>query len=440
MEPLVIVTLVMSCLCLIAVVVLIFVTVKRKDTSNNVPANNELGLKELGALQNQLENLTKEMKSNIELAMKSEMISFNKVSSENMTAFETKVTDSLNKRFDSITEQNQKTSEGNNEKLERFQKNITESLNVRFDALNKQVDDKLAEINKKVDEKLAEGFKGTNESMTQVRERLQAIDTAQKNIENLSKDVVSLKQVLEGNQTRGQYGEFQLQMVLHNIFGDTEGCYKEQYTMHKVKDGDDVRADAVVFLPEPNKLIAIDSKFPFQDYSRVFEAETEEEKEEHIKDFSAAVKKHITAIGSKYIVEGKTAPEAIMFIPNDGVFAFIHHNCQEVIEYAREKRVVITSPSTLPPILTTINMVRIQAERAKNAAIITKELQRLAKDFEMFGREWDSFNNSLETASKKRETFNNRVGKLTNKFDSLKTNDSIKEIGNENVLEITEGE
>ena len=432
MDPLLIVVIALSGLSILMMAILLVVMFKK----NKSTGESGVGARELGILEGKLSALANEMKNNVDLAMKSGMLEFTNQSNEKFQTFETKVTDSLNKRFDSIVDQNQTTNKLNNEQLDKFKTGITESLNKRFDDLNKQVNDKLTEINKKVDEKLAEGFKGTNDSMTQVRERLQAIDAAQKNIENLSKDVVSLKQVLEGNQSRGQYGEFQLQMVLHNIFGDTEGCYKEQFTMKKVKDGDDVRADAVVFLPEPNKMIAIDSKFPFQDYSKVFDAETEEEKETHIKDFAGAVKKHITAIASKYIVDGKTAPEAIMFIPNDGVFAFIHHNCQDVIEYSREKKVVITSPSTLPPILTTINMVRIQAERAKNAAILSKELQKLSKDFEMFGREWDQFNNALESATKKREAFDNRVGKLSNKFESIKTNESLKEISEQNVIEI----
>ena len=326
-----------------------------------------------------------------------------------------------------VLEQSNKSNELNNEKLERFQKNITESLATRFDALNKQIDDKLIEINKKVDEKLVEGFKTTGETMAQVRERLQAIDDAQKNIEALSKDVVSLRGVLEGNQSRGQYGEYQLSMVLHNVFGDTMGCYEEQYTMKKVKDGDDVRADAVVFMPEPNKMICIDSKFPFQDYQRIFDTDDAEEKERLTKEFGNAVKKHITVIKDKYIVEGKTAPEALMFIPNDGVFAFVHHNLEDVVEYARKQKVILTSPSTLPAILVTINMVRIEVERSKNAEEINKHLHRLAKDFEMFGREWDKFSNALEQTSKRREELDHRVGKLTNKFQSISTNSGLED-------------
>ncbi|MCB9498008.1 MAG: DNA recombination protein RmuC [Erysipelotrichaceae bacterium] len=389
---------ILSSLCLVAVIVLIFVIVKRKP----VPTETKIDLKEIGALEKQIDLLSTQIKGDIELAVVKEM---NKVSDQTV-----------------------KNSEMNNDKLERFQKNIAEALNTRFDALNKQMEDKITLINKKVDEKLSEGFKSTNESMTQVRERLQAIDAAQKNIENLSKDVVSLKQVLEGNQSRGQYGEYQLSMVLHNVFGDTEGCYQEQYTMKKVKDGDDVRADAVVFMPEPNRMICIDSKFPFQDYAKVFDAQSEEEKDRLTKDFANAVKKHITAIKDKYIVDGKTAPEALMFIPNDGVFAFIHHNCQDVIEYARDKKVILTSPSTLPAILVTINMVKIQAERAKNVEEINRQLHRLSKDFEMFGREWNKFSDDLEKTSKSREKLDTRVNKINNKFDAIRGNEKLDEI------------
>jgi len=389
---------IISALALIAIVIAIVLIVKNNNKKVETP---QIDLKEIGALQQQLNSLTDQLKVNIKLSVSEEM--------------------------NKILEQSGKNSEANNEKLERFQKNITESLATRFDALNKQIDDKLIEINKKVDEKLAEGFKGTAETMAQVRERLQAIDTAQKNIEKLSTDVVSLRSVLEGNQSRGQYGEYQLSMVLNNVFGDTKGCYQEQYTMKKVKDGDDVRADAVVFMPEPNKMICIDSKFPFPDYQRIFETDDIEEKERLTKEFGNAVKKHITVIKDKYIVEGKTAPEALMFIPNDGVFAFVHQNLEDVIEYARSKKVILTSPSTLPAILVTINMVRIEVERSKNADEINRHLQRLAKDFEMFGREWDKFSNALEQTGKRREELDHRVGRITGKFQAINTNNNLGE-------------
>ncbi len=387
-------SIIVSSLALVAVIVLILLTVKR-NKAQQPPV--EIDLKEIGAIQKQLDLLAPQIKGDIELAVSKEMT---KLSNQSINLNET-----------------------NNQKLERFQNGITESLAKRFDALNKQIDDKLIEINKKVDEKLAEGFKGTTETMAQVRERLQAIDTAQRNIEKLSGDVVSLKQVLEGNQTRGKYGEFQLNMVLNNVFGGATGCYEEQYTIRKGKDGDDVRADAVVFMPEPNKMICIDSKFPFQDYSRLLEADNDEEREKLTKEFGFAVKKHITAIKDKYIISGKTAPEALMFIPNDGVFAFIHHNLDSVVEYARDQRVILTSPSTLPAILVTINMVRIEVERSKNLEEINKNLKGLGKQFELFSEEWGTFSRQLDTVSKTREKLDTRVTRITDRFDAISVND-----------------
>ena len=394
-----IITLVVAILSLIAVITLfVFMVVNKKKPE---PKDNKTDM-EIGMIINQLNTLQNNLKKDIEIAVKQEMIS--------------------------ISEQQAKNLEMNNEKLERFQKNIVESLNTRFEHINTQIAEKIAELNKKVEDKLKEGFQSTSETMAQVRERLKVIDEAQKNMENLSKDVVSLRTIMEGNQTRGQYGEYQLQMVLHNVFGDTAGCYQEQYTLKRAKDGNDVRADAVVFMPEPNKMICIDSKFPFQDYERLFNAESEEDKEKYKKEFAKAVKQHITVIKDKYIVEDKTAPEALMFIPNDGVFAFIHHDLQDVVDYAREKKVIITSPSTLPAILVTINMVRIEAERAKNVREISKQLAALGKQFGKFSEEWDQFSRQLELASRTREKLDTRVGRITSKFGAISTNEDVVEI------------
>ena len=398
-----IIAIIISSITLLALIVFFVYVIKQ---NKNVKAP-ELDLKEIGMLQQQLNTLSKEIKGDIELAVAKEM--------------------------KELAEHDNKTNELNNEKLERFQKNISESINTRFDALNEQMVSRINDINKKVDEQLQQGFKNTTESMSQVRERLKVIDEAQKNIESLSKDVVSLKNVLENNQNRGQYGEYQLSMVLHNVFGDTIGCYKEQYTIKNAKDEENkVRADAVVFMPEPNKMICIDSKFPFATYARLFETTDENEREELNKVFIADVKKHVTVIKNKYIIEGKTAPQAIMFIPNDGIFAYIHQNCESVVEYARQCEVILTSPSTLPAILVTINMIRIEGERAKNVREITNQLVKLGKEFGMFSKEWESFSTQLGRASNSKDKLDNRVNKINSKFEALKISDTKYEEIEEN--------
>ena len=374
----------------IGLVILTVFVVKLSKKPSQI--DNSISEKELGMLSQQIKSLEDVLKKDIEVSLAKEMLQVN---------------------------------ETNNQKLERFQTNIIETMTKRFESINLQLGEKMKEINQKVEDKLKEGFQGTSETMAQVRERLKVIDEAQKNMESLSKDVVSLRSIMEGNQTRGQYGEYQLNMVLHNVFGDTVGCYQEQYTIKKGKDGD-VRADAVVFMPEPNKMICIDSKFPFQDYERLMKEENIENKEEYKRQFAAAVKKHITVIKDKYIIEGKTAPEALIFIPNDGVFAYIHQELQDVVDYARDKRVILTSPSTLPAILVTINMVRIESERAKNVKEISKQLDFLGRQFNQFSKEWETFSRQLETATRSREKLDTRVNRITTKFDAISTTSDIE--------------
>lgn len=393
---------IISSVAVILLIVLIILYFKRSNVQITPVVND----KEIGQLSQQIDSLKESLQKDIKLSVSEEMIK--------------------------LTESSLNNSEKNNEKLERFQKSIIEQLNTRFESINNQITFKMTEINKKVEDKLAEGFKGTSETMAQVRERLKVIDEAQKNMESLSKDVISLRNVMEGNQTRGQYGEYQLSMVLHNVFGDTVGCYQEQYTIKKGRDDNDVRADAVVFMPEPNKMICIDSKFPFPDYERVINSTDENEKEEFKKAFARAVKLHITTIKDKYIIEGKTAPEALMFIPNDGVFAYIHQELQDVVEYAREKQVILTSPSTLPAILVTINMVRIEAERAKNVREISKQLGFLGKQFNQFAKEWETFSRQLDMASRSREKLDTRVNRITNKFDAISGNEELDQIEENN--------
>ena len=390
------VLLAISCILLLAVIFLTVFVIKlsKKENTNE----NSISEKDLGMLSQQIKSLEDSIKKEVELSLTKEMI---------------------------------KSNEIQNDKLERFQTNIIETMTKRFEAINLQLGEKMKEINQKVEEKLKEGFQGTSETIAQVRERLKVIDEAQKNMENLSKDVISLRSIMEGNQTRGQYGEYQLEMVLHNVFGDTVGCYQEQYTIKRGKDGNDVRADAVVFMPEPNKMICIDSKFPFQDYERLVKEEDEAQKEEYKRAFSRAVKMHITTIKDKYIIEGKTAQEALMFIPNDGVFAYIHQNLLDVVEYAREKRVILTSPSTLPAILVTINMVRIESERAKNVKEISKQLEFLGRQFSQFAKEWDAFSRQLELASRSREKLDTRVNRITNKFDAIASSSDTPQIEDE---------
>ncbi|MFA5503763.1 MAG: DNA recombination protein RmuC [Bacilli bacterium] len=394
-----------------SVVIGIILFIQFKNVSNH--KINDTSLKEIGSLQAKVESLSTSLGKEIELSM--------------------------TKSMNAINEQNLAITNANNEKLDKFQLSINKQMDDKFNGLNTKVDSKLSEINKKVEEKLSEGYTKTNQTMIDLRERLQKIDDAQKNLEGLSGDVTSLKQVLEGNQTRGQYGEFQLSAILNNVFGNTDGLYKEQYTIKEVKDGgENVRADAIVYTKD-NHFICIDSKFPFSAYVKMQDAEDENEREKVRKEFVNAVKKHITDIKNKYIIANKTEPQALMFIPNDGVFAFIHHDCPEVVDYAMKSDVVITSPSTLQPILATLRMLRINYKRGEQIVEINKQLKRLGKDFEMFGREWDKFSNNLAQATKNKISLDNRVTKISGNFTKIANTSPMIEVEDEEeIIELEE--
>jgi len=331
------------------------------------------------------------------------------------------VSNALGKEMLSVTKSLGEQGESNSLRLSQFRRDISETIDKRFGSLSEQVEKKLNDINKKVEERLEGGFKNTNETFGKVIERLAKIDEAQKNIDKLSSNVVSLQTILEGNQSRGQYGEFQLSMILHNVFGDVVGCYAEQYVLRKGKNQeDDVRPDAVVFLPPPNGMICIDSKFPFQSYRQIFENDNSEGDLLELKrQFRVDVKKHIGDIKNKYIIKGKTAEQALMFIPSDGVFAYMHVELYDLIEEALKSSVIVTSPSTLQAILATMNMLRVNHERSKNLAIITEQLNRLAKDFEKFSGDWEKLSKNISGIKNTKDSLDKRVELMTGKFNRI---------------------
>ncbi|MCK7487988.1 MAG: DNA recombination protein RmuC [Bacillus subtilis] len=150
-----------------------------------------------------------------------------------------------------------------------------------------------------------------------------------------------------------------------------------------------VRADAAVFMPDPIKLIAIDSKFPFSAYRKLFEPElTPEDEKAILSEFLQNVKKHITDIASKYIISGVTAEFALMFVPSDGVLSLIHAKLPSVVELARTKNVTIVSPTTLIPLLSSFKAISIDHLRSRYAIQISQQLHALEKDFASFGDNW----------------------------------------------------
>lgn len=251
----------------------------------------------------------------------------------------------------------------------------TQQLAARVGELTKTADDRLAEISGKVTERLDEGFKKTNETFASVMARLATIDEAQKKIDGLTSNVVSLQELLGDKRSRGAFGEVQLEHLISNML--PAQVYELQATLPN-----GARADCLLKLPEPTGTVAVDSKFPLENYHRMFDPNVD--KIAATRAFKADVKKHIDDIANKYIILNVTADGAVMFIPAEAVFAEIHAYHPELVQHAQNRRVWIVSPTTLMAVLNTARAVIKDVETRRQVHIIKEALGKLSQEFSRF--------------------------------------------------------
>ena len=283
-------------------------------------------------------------------------------------------------------------------------------------SINENIAKNLLDINKKVEERLNEGFKETNKTFINIIERLSKIDEAQKKIENLTNNIVSLQDILNDKKARGTFGEVQLNAILNSSFGENN---IRVFELQK-KLGNDTIVDAYLHMPEPNGNIAIDSKFPLENYRIMKDKDSSDEKVSvATKLFKQDIKKHIDAISNKYIIEGETSNQAIMFVPSEAVFAEINAYYDELADYANKKRVLITSPTTLMALLKVIMVVHKDNELNKNTKLLFKELEILGKDFKLYSKRWESLQKDIDKVSQDVKDINTTTNKLSTKFDRI---------------------
>ena len=289
---------------------------------------------------------------------------------------------------------------------------LTLQITERVDQLTKTNDTRLAEISGKVTERLDEGFKKTNETFVNVMTRLATIDEAQKKLDGLTTNVVSLQQLLGDKKSRGAFGEVQLEQVIRNMLPETSFEFQYGFSHGDQK----VVADCVLKLPDPVGLIAIDSKFPLENYERMISDEADRVSPAV---FKADVKKHVDAISSKYIIQGVTSDGAMMFVPAEAVFAEIHARHRDIVEYAQQRRVWIVSPTTLMAVLNTVRAVLKDVETRKQVHIIKDELGKLGKEFGRFDERMRKLAEHIRQANKDVDDVAVTSKKISDRFQSI---------------------
>jgi DNA recombination protein RmuC len=290
-------------------------------------------------------------------------------------------------------------------------RNATQHLSGTVEALAKSVDGRLEQISGKVSERLDEGFKKTNETFVSVMTRLATIDEAQKKIDGLTTNMVSLQELLGDKRSRGAFGEVQLEGLVRNILPPQ--AYEMQYTLPNGS-----RADCVLKLPEPTGMVAVDSKFPLENYHRMFDG-SEIERGLAARQFKADIKKHVDDISSKYIIPEVTSDGAVMFVPAEAVFAEIHAHHPEVVDYAMQKRVWVVSPTTLMAVLNTARAVLKDVETRKQVHIIKDELGKLGKEFGRFDERMKKLADHIRQAHEDAQDVRTTSQKISKRFISI---------------------
>lgn len=320
-----------------------------------------------------------------------------------------------------------------NKEIGEFKFTFSKDLMNDFEKLNEKIERKLTLINDTVNERLDKNFEKSNKTFMNVLERLSKIDEAQKKIDGLNKEIVSLQSVLTDKKTRGTFGEVNLEYILNNAFGSNKnGIYE---TQHKFSNGYII--DAILYAPAPLGTIAIDSKFPLENYQRMTDKTKDKEFRDHAeKLFVADVKKHINDISEKYIIPGETSDEAIMFLPAEALFAEINAYHPELLNYAYSKKVWIAGPTTLISTLSIISMILKNMERDKYAKIIHEELNKLSIEFTRYKDRWDKLARSVKTVNQSIDDLHTTSEKITKRFaaiNSVEIDKLIKDSENEKV-------
>ncbi len=278
---------------------------------------------------------------------------------------------------------------------------------------------RLEDVTVRMGESLHGSSTRTARSLGELQQRLETIDKAQANIEKLSGDVLGLQDILSNKQTRGAFGEIQLNDIVGKAL--PADAFSMQATLSNGK-----RADCLIHLPNPPGPIVIDSKFPLEAYEALRSSGNKTEAELAARQFRVAVRAHIKAISEKYILEGETADGALMFLPSEAVYAELHANFAEVVREGFAARVWIVSPTTCMATLNTMRAVLKDARMREQAGNIRKQLAMLHRDVELVVERVGKLNTHFGQARRDLEditTAAERAGKRATRLDTFEFDD-----------------
>ena len=292
--------------------------------------------------------------------------------------------------------------------------------------LKRALDERLDQVSHRMGLNLAENTRATGENLTRLAERLAVIDTAQRNLTELSNRVVGLQQILANKQTRGAFGQGRMEAIVAD--GLPKNSYSFQYTLSNGK-----RPDCVVKMPDTDQVIVIDAKFPLEGFSALKSSSSNVEAREAAARVRIDVGKHVADIAERYRVPGETQDTLIMFVPSESLYADLYENFDDIIQKAYKVRVIIVSPNMLMLAVQTMQAVMKDAHMRQQAGVIQLEVAKMMDDVGRLRDRVINLSKHFDQASRDIEQIMTSAQKVTsrgNKIIALEFDDeSAKQSG-----------
>jgi DNA recombination protein RmuC len=277
------------------------------------------------------------------------------------------------------------------------------NLNARLDAmgswlqnahgqLHETVNARLDAVSQSLGVSMQATTKHTIENLQKLNERLAVIDTAQKNITDLATQVTSLQNVLTNKQSRGAFGQGQLEAIIADVL--PKNAYAFQHTL-----SNKTRPDCAIFFPDSHPLI-IDAKFPLEAMTAWHDAASDDERKVAVTRVRQDIAKHVSDIAKKYLIPGETQEIALMFIPSESVYAELHERFDDVVQRAQRAHVMIVSPTLLVLAIQVVKHMRKDAQIREAAGQLRAEVGHMMKDVGVLGERVGKLKNHFSQTTK----------------------------------------
>ncbi len=300
-------------------------------------------------------------------------------------------------------------------------------LQQQLNHISQVLDSKLSESTKTIQVQFGQSAK----IIQDVTEKLTRLDETNRQVVGFADQLRKLQDILKNPKQRGVLGEYYLETVLKNVL--PPGSYQMQYSF---KDGSIV--DAVVFVAQ--RIIPIDSKFSLENYNRIIEARSSEERRKYESVFIGDLKARIEETAKYVKPEENTMEFAFMFIPSEAVYydllinkvGAVTEDTNNLIYYAGKKKVIVVSPTSFLAYLQTVLQGLKNQKISEQAKEIIKEVERLSKHLFTYSEYMKKLGSHLGTTV----SSYNKASKEFSKIDK----DVVKIAGGDKKIEIEEVE